>query len=147
VKAYILIKAVLKSWQLLVDLFVDYEASCKQCKNERNDLMTFLWKLISMIIPKIPVVQFPRWPNIIIDLHNIKAGMIIALPDFKFNVRPIVIGNLPRLHLPLIPNANVIFPTLPLLETLELPELPDLPTLPSIDLPDLPPPPKLPKLI
>nr|MDD3720153.1 VCBS repeat-containing protein [Candidatus Gracilibacteria bacterium] len=147
VQAYILIKAVLKSWQLLVDVFNDYEVSCKQCKNERQDLMTFMWKLISMVVPKIPVIQFPKWPNIILDLHNIKAGLIIALPDFKFNVRPIVIPTLPKLYLPLVPDINIVLPTIPILDSLELPTLPDLPTLPKIELPDLPPPPKLPKLL
>jgi hypothetical protein len=35
VELYVLIKAILKSWQILPDLFADYEAECKQCKNER----------------------------------------------------------------------------------------------------------------
>lgn len=147
VQAYILIKAVLKSWQLLIDLFVGYEQSCKECKNERQDLMTFMWSLISAVLPKIPVIQFPKWPNIIIDLHNIKAWLIISLPDFKFNVRPIVLPTLPKLYLPSVPSVKIILPTIPLLPTFEIPELPDLPTLPKIELPDLPPPPKLPKLL
>jgi hypothetical protein len=52
---------------------MDYEAECQPCKNERYDLMYFIWKLISMVIPQIPVIQFPKWPDIIIDLHNIRV--------------------------------------------------------------------------
>jgi hypothetical protein len=57
----------------LIDIFLGYEASCKECKNERQDLMTFIWELISAVIPNIPVIEFPKWPDIILDLHNIRA--------------------------------------------------------------------------
>lgn len=99
-----------------------------------------------MIIPKIPVIQFPKWPDIILDLHNIRAGMVIYMPDFRFSKRPIILPNLPALILPDIPNLKVSLPALPVLPTIKLPELPDLPSLPRVTLPDLPPPPKLPKM-
>ena len=35
VELYVLIKAILKSWQALIDIFLDYEAECHECKNER----------------------------------------------------------------------------------------------------------------
>ncbi len=147
VELYVLIKAILKSWQIILDLFDEYDKSCKECKNERFDLRTFIWKLVSMIIPKIPVIQFPKWPNIVIDLHNIKVWLDITLPDFNFNTRPIVIPYLPKLYLPDIPNVKIKLPTLPILPSLKIPELPDLPTLPTVELPNLPPPPKLPKIL
>jgi len=99
-----------------------------------------------MIIPKIPVIQFPKWPDIILDLHNIRAGMVIYMPEFKFNLRPFIIPSLPNLTFPTTPNINIKLPNLPVLDTFELPNLPDLPTLPKVELPDLPPPPKLPKI-
>ncbi len=146
VQTYILVKAILKSWQLLADLFINFDAECHQCKNERNDLMYYILKLISFIIPKIPVIQFPKWPDIILDLHNIRLSIKISVPDFRLNKRPIVLPTLPELKLPTVPNVNITLPSLPLLPNFEIPELPDLPTLPTITLPDLPPPPKLPKL-
>lgn len=146
VELYILIKAIMKSWQIILDLFDEYDKSCKECKNERYDLRTFIWRLVSIIIPKIPVIQFPKWPNIVIDLHNIKVWLNITLPEFNFNTRPIVIPSLPKLYLPDIPSVKVKLPTLPILPSIELPELPDLPTLPTVELPNLPPPPKLPKI-
>ncbi|NCP76959.1 hypothetical protein GW830_02345 [bacterium] len=35
VELYILIKAILKSWQGILDLFYGYEAECSVCRNER----------------------------------------------------------------------------------------------------------------
>ncbi len=147
VELYVLIKAILKSWQLLVDVFVDYEAECHQCKNERYDLLYFVWKMVSMVLPKIPVIQFPKWPDIYLDLHNIRVALVVWLPEFEFNLRPIVLPTLPDLYLPNSPNGRLNLPNLPLLPEFELPTLPDLPTLPTVELPNLPPPPKLPKLL
>ncbi len=98
------------------------------------------------MIPQLPIIQFPKWPDIILDLHNVRAGMTVYLPDFQVNLRPIVLPTLPTLSLPDIPNASLSLPELPILPTFELPELPELPTLPSVELPDLPPPPQIPKL-
>jgi hypothetical protein len=108
--------------------------------------MTFIWKLISAVIPDIPVIQFPKWPDIIIDLHNIRAGLTITLPEFSFGTRPIVLPNLPNLYLPDVPNVSINLPELPVLPEITLPELPDLPGLPTVELPNLPPPPTLPKM-
>lgn len=61
VELYILIKSILKSWQLIVDLFYGYEADIAVCRNERYDLKHFIMKIISAVIPKIPIIQFPKW--------------------------------------------------------------------------------------
>lgn len=98
------------------------------------------------MIPKPPIIQFPKWPDIILDLHNIRAGLVIYLPEFSLNPRPIVLPTLPALRLPDTPSAYLSVPTLSLLPTFTIPDLPDLPTLPSVELPNLPPPPRIPKL-
>ncbi|MCT4617445.1 MAG: taxilin [Candidatus Gracilibacteria bacterium] len=147
VELYILIKGILKTWQVLIDIFLGYEAECVECKNERFDLITFIFGLI---LPTPPIIRFPKWPDIILDLHNIKAGLTIVLPDFDFTLEPIVLPDLPELYLPEVPNLNLNLdleiPEIPLLPELILPELPDIPSLPLIRLPDLPPPPTLPDL-
>jgi hypothetical protein len=101
-------------------------------------------------LPTPPIIRFPKWPDIILDLHNIKAGLTIVLPDFDFTLEPIVLPDLPELYLPEVPNLNLNLeleiPEIPLLPELILPELPDIPSLPLIRLPDLPPPPTLPDL-
>jgi hypothetical protein len=151
VELYILIKAILKSWQLIVDVFTDYKEECKECKNERQDALDEEFSLIDMIMPDIPVIRFPKWPDLIIDLHNIRAWLTILLPEFNVTTKPILLPTLPELHLPDDPNINIgvnlNLPELPVLPNIEIPELPDLPSLPTVELPDLPPPPKLPKLL
>ena len=154
VKLYILIKSVLKSWQLIVDVFIDYETECSECKNERNDLLDFEFSLIDFIVPKIPIIRFPKWPDLTLDLHNIRAWLTISLPEFDITNKPILLPNPPQLLLPNPPEINLniditLFelPALPLLPIITIPTLPDLPSLPNINLPDLPPPPKLPKLL
>lgn len=147
VELYILIKAILKSWQLIVDLFYGFEAECSVCRNERYDLKHFIFKIISAVIPKIPIIQFPKWPDIWLDLHNIRGGLRILMPEYHFNFVPIILPQLPRLALPAVPTLNIGLPQLPLIPRLpNLPNLPDLPSLPNIKLPDLPPPPTIPKL-
>ena len=153
VELYVLIKAILKSWQLLIDVFQDYDAECHECKNERNDLLNYEFKLIDMIIPKIPVIQFPKWPDIILDLHNVRAWLVVKVPDFNITQKPIVLPTLPELTLPSFDanvngwiNADFEFPSMPILPWFDIPELPDLPWIPTVELPNLPPPPTLPKL-
>ncbi len=142
VELYVLIKSILKTWQLFVDVFNDYDAECHVCKNERHDTFGRIVKLVSMMVPEVPIIEFPKWPDIVIDLHNIKAWLTIYLPDFDPNFRPIVLPLLPDIDV----NADVKLPVIPELPRFELPTLPDIPVLPEIDLPDLPPPPTIPKL-
>jgi len=143
VELYILIKAILKSWQVLVDIFQDYDESCHECKNERWDSTQWEWTLISIIAPSIPVIQFPKWPDVVLDIHDIRMNLAVKLPEFKVNYRPIVLPPAPLL---LLPNYNYRVPPLDILPLLEIPELPDIPSLPTVKLPDLPPPPSLPKI-
>jgi len=146
VEVFLLVKAALKSWQSLIDVFIEYEESCHECKNERHDLQNFIWRLISAVIPSPPIIEFPKWPDIILDFHHIRAGMTIMMPDFDINWTPLVLPSLPHLILPDTPTLEFSLPALPLLPEIYIPELPDLPSLPTIELPDLPPPPKIPKL-
>lgn len=155
VELFMLIKAVLKSWQLLLDLFEDYDWACWwDCKsNSRFDLFGFLF---DMIVPDLPIIIFPKWPDIVIDLHNITYEFDIALPDFEVEFIPIIFPDLPELRLPEFSQLDLAFalslsgklPDFELLPEIDLKSisLPDLPMLPAIKLPNLPPPPKLPKL-
>lgn len=147
VELYVLLKAILKSWQLMVDLFYQHISDCGVCRNERYDLKHFIFKVISAVIPKIPIIKFPKWPDIVLDLHNIRLGLRILMPEFDFHISPIVLPHLPRLALPNVPGLGIGLPTVPAPPKFpNLPDLPDLPSLPVIDLPDLPPPPKIPKM-
>ncbi len=144
---YVLLKTVVTTWQPMIDIFKNAEAQCSVCRNERYDAKYFLFKLISALIPSLPILQFPRWPNIVLNLSDIRLAMSVKVPEFVFNVRPIRLPNLPALGLPGMPTANLALPRLDILPPIPvLPDLPDLPSLPRIQFPNLPPPPKLPKL-
>ena len=144
---YVLIKSIAESWQPLLDIFANTSAQCGVCRNERYNSQYWKFKLISMIIPDIPVIRFPKWPDIILDLSDVRLGMNISVPDFNFRLTPLRLPALPRLDLPNSPNLTVSLPNIPVLPALpNLPDLPNIPSLPTIKLPDLPPPPKLPKL-
>ena len=168
VELYILIKAILKSWQMLIDVFIDFESECHECKNERQDALDSEFNLINMVVPKIPIITWPKWPDIILDLHNIRAWLTVSLPEFAVHTKPIILPTLPALYLPSLPDINIdasldidlslLFsemlkmdwidlPQLPVLPDIEIPELPPIPSLPTVNLPDLPPPPKLPKML
>jgi hypothetical protein len=100
-----------------------------------------------MIIPKLPIIRFPRWPRIVLNLSDIRMGIRIRVPDFQFNIAPLRLPDLPRISLPGMPTAGLVLPSLPVLSFhLTLPEIPDLPSFPRITLPPLPPPPKLPEI-
>ncbi len=147
VETYMLIKTILKSWQLIIDIFNTYNDQCEECRNERHDLQYFYWKLISIVIPDIPVIIFPKWPDIILDLHNVRVGLNVVLPDFNFNPRPLVLPRIPTLDLPSDPTITVDIPAMPLLPELDIPDLPRLPDIPTLDLPNIPQAPQIPKVL
>lgn len=144
---FVLIKAIASSWQPLIDIFANMHAQCGVCRNERYNAQYWKFKLLSMLLPNIPIIRFPRWPDIILDLSDIRLGLRISIPDFDFQLNRLRLPRLPHISLPSAPNVSVRLPALPVLPPLpDLPDLPDLPTIPTIVLPNLPPPPKLPKL-
>ena len=142
-----LIKNILKGWQLIPELFYKHDAQCAVCRNERYDAKYSQFKVIKSVIPPIPIIKFPKWPDIILDLHNVRMGLRIAMPELVFTPTPIVLPVFPKLGLPTVPTVGITLPSIPVLPSIPpLPELPDIPSLPTITLPELPPPPTIPKL-
>ncbi len=143
---FVLIKAIAEGWQPIIDIFRQKDESCGVCRNERNNLQYWKFKLLSMLIPSIPVLKFPKWPDIVLDLSDIRFGISISMPNFDPRISPIRLPDLPSLWIGDI-SATAGLPALQLLPPIPpLPDLPDLPSLPKVKLPDLPPPPKIPKL-
>lgn len=144
---YVLIRTIAETWQPFLDLWRDKDRSCSVCQNQRWDLKYWKFKLLSAVIPQLPILQFPRWPDIVLDLSDIRFGVVFRVPEFRFNISPIRLPDLPAIRLPNAPTGslnlgfNFNIPPPP-----NLPNLPDLPSLPNIRLPNLPTPPKLPKL-
>lgn len=144
---YVLVKTVAQSWQPVIDVFKQGDAQCSVCRNERGNSLEFKVKLISKFLPVLPIVQLPRWPDIILDLSDVRLGFTVQVPEFDFQISPIRLPELPLLSLPAMPSASLSLPGLPTLPAIPaLPDLPDLPSFPRIQLPSLPPPPKLPKI-
>lgn len=146
VDAVATIVETIATWKLLLDLVIDYQASCDMCTSSRFSLLELILKLF-MFIPSPPIIPFPKLPDIYLDFSQIQFGIKILFPDIKFRPLPIVLPKLPRLVLPDLPLFKITLPAIPILPELPtLPELPDLPPLTLPALPNLPPPPKIPEL-
>ncbi len=142
------IRETLKSWSMAANLMVDY-MKCDSCKTERNTLISLLMNFM-VVIPELPVIPMPKWPDFYFDFSQIKLGLKIIWPDVKFKAEQIIFPSLPTLTIPDVPTINVNLddleiPELPALP--QLPELPDLPPLPLPTLPDIPKPPEIPNIL
>lgn len=101
---YVLMKAIVDgSWQPILDIFSDADAQCGTCVNQRYNLDYFIYKLIGSLIPTLPIIVFPKWPDIVLDLSDVRFAIAVDVPDFKFNVTPIRLPDLPSLSLPSAP--------------------------------------------
>jgi hypothetical protein len=94
---FALIKAIAASWQPMLDIFADANKSCGVCRNERNNLQYWKFKLLSMLIPSIPVIKFPKWPDIVLNLSDIRLGINIMMPNYDIRISPIRLPDLPNL--------------------------------------------------
>jgi uncharacterized repeat protein (TIGR01451 family) len=140
------VKQTIADWKVIVDLTVDYQASCDKCTTARFSLMELILKLFAAI-PSPPIIPFPKLPDIYIDVSKIQTGLKILWPDVRFRPEPLIIPKLPRILLPDVPSLTIILPSIPVLpDPPDLPALPDLPPLPFPSLPDIPPPPKVPAM-
>ncbi|MFC1655878.1 S-layer homology domain-containing protein [Patescibacteria group bacterium] len=141
------IRETLKSWSMAANLMVDY-MKCDSCKTERNSLISLLMNFM-VVIPELPVIPMPKWPDFYFDFSQIKLGLKIIWPDVKFKAEQVIFPSIPTLTIPDVPTLTVKLdleiPELPALP--QLPELPDLPPLPLPTLPDIPKPPKIPNIL
>ncbi len=142
-------KSIIDGWKLLIDLSLDFMQATDQGTNQRYSALQLIFNLF-VFVPEFPVIEFPKLPDIVIDVSQIQAGLDVKWPDVKFKPSPISLPSLPRLILPstdldLDFNINVEIPVLPTFDmNFELPDLPAL-TLPT--LPSLPPPPAIPEIL
>ncbi|MBI5754359.1 VCBS repeat-containing protein, partial [Candidatus Peregrinibacteria bacterium] len=144
-----------KQWKIILDTVAEYQQSCDKCKNDRFSKLGLIMQLFA-VVPDIPIVPLPKWPDVVVDFSQIKTGVKIMWPDVIFRPEPILLPNLPDITLPDVlpldfkidlnsPKFNFQL-NVPNLEKFTLPNLPDLPQVPLPQLPDLPKPPKIPAL-
>ncbi len=137
-------------WQLILDVVAEYQASCDQCKSDRFGKLALLMQLFAAI-PEPPIIPLPKWPDIIVDLSQIRTGVKILWPDVVFKPQLISLPALPYFTLPdILPDIDLDLDipeiSVPDFPDFVLPNLPDLPPLPLPTLPDLPRPPRIPAL-
>ncbi|MBN2095909.1 S-layer homology domain-containing protein [Candidatus Peregrinibacteria bacterium] len=146
---YYTILEIIDQIEKLIDVFTNFEDSCDICTNERFGNFGY-FTLLGLILPDIPIIKFPKWPDLVIDFSDLKGSIDIEMPMIHFVLEPITLPEIPRIPFPDLPTDLSLLtqlPPLPILPGLpELPELPPLPAIPTLDLPTLPPPPKLPNI-
>ena len=145
------IMEIYKQIRKILDIFANFESSCDICTNERN--ANFGWAtLLGLVIPEIPIIKMPKWPDIVIDLSDFDMKFNLEMPMVHFVVQPIQLPKIPLIDLPDLPNLSDLkllanIPAMPVLPELpKLPTLPKLPAIPTLNLPTLPAPPKLPDI-
>ena len=155
----------IKDWKAILDLSVEYQASCDECKNDKFGTLSALLGVF-LTIPSPPVIELPKWPDIVFDMSQVRTGVEIVWPNIIFKPEKIKLPDIPVITLPEFfplfpPGITIDLENLGLnaLAELNLPDwienfpnfgipfdLPDLPPLPLPQLPDLPRPPKIPSL-
>ena len=109
----------------LIDIFVNFDMTCSICTNERFANFGW-WMLLGLILPPIPIIVMPKWPDLMLDLSDLNAEINITIPVPHVTLEPIPLPPLPYLYLPKLPTLDLLF------------QLPPLPILPAP--PELPPP-------
>ncbi len=140
---------IMKSFQMLPQLFNGYQGYCETCKASNYNSDGFVVDLLGSFVPEPPIIQFPRMPDIVLDLSQINAAITIEVPELKIQSSEIRIPSFPPLLLPRVPTADfsLRFPKIPELPTFEIPKLPPFPDIPIPKLPDIPPPPLIPSFM
>jgi len=140
-----------KGWKAILDLVLDYQVSCDECKNERYGEIGLIFQVFGSVFPELPIIQIPKWPDFVFDFSKIEMGMTVIWPDFVFKPIPLNLPDLPTITIPNIkPSLEIDLDSL--IPDFELPlpnisfDLPDLPPLPLPKLPDIPRPPTIPKI-
>ena len=147
--------------RLLVDILKGYNKQCGLCSSDRLTLKGLILKIVFGVVPKFPIIQFPRWPDIRLDFSDVKLAANVTVP--VFDVRPIDIRwpALPKVKFPRFQDLDigvngdlklglsVKLPKIPLVipPPPALPPLEPLPDLPKINLPNLPPAPEVPHVL
>lgn len=160
------IKNIGKTFQIIPDVFQNYRNSCAGCVNEQGSATATILDALGNIIPDIPVVRIPLWPDVVIDVSNVNAQLQVTVPDIKLHPVEFDLPTFSALTFPdfsgnistqdfsfmlqegeSVGAGGFTAPSIPELPALpELPDLPDFPTVSLPKLPDLPPPPIIPPL-
>lgn len=144
VDAIITLINIIKTWQLIIDVSLEWKTTCWKCRADAWDLYDCILSLLCIDLPVLPIPPF-KIPDIFIDFSHINLWIDIILPKIKIYPVPIWMFTLPNLPSPAV---SIELPALPILpQPPKFPDLPSLPPMPTLELPNLPPPPKIPELL
>lgn len=137
-ESFVANRKMLGGWQGMIDVFNDYEAECGVNRNERWNLQHWMSVVIPEIIPNIPIIEMPRWPDFSGDYSQIDTSIDAEIPDYNLTFQPV---SLPDAPIGTSAGPMPLIPKIPQLNTGIAPPSVDIPQLP-----DLPPAPKMPSL-
>lgn len=137
-ESFVANRKMLGGWQGMIDVFNDYEAECWVNRNERWNLQHWMSIVIPEIIPNIPIIEMPRWPDFTGDYSQIDTSIDAEIPDYNLTFQPV---SLPDAPIGTSAGPMPLIPKIPQLNTGIAPPSVDIPQLP-----DLPPAPKMPSL-
>lgn len=144
VDAIIMMINIIRTWQLLIDVSLNWKTTCWKCRMDNWDLYDCTLSWLCIDLPVLPIPPF-RIPDIFIDFSHVNLWIDMILPKIKIYPVPIWKFTLPDLSVPWV---GMELPELPLLpEIPTLPGLPLLPAIPTLELTNLPPPPMIPELM
>lgn len=139
------LREIRQSWSLVGEVLGNFENYCPSCRANRGESVNNVFQLGFGFLPDIPIIRFPRLPDIVLDLSRWKGGIVIPMPNLNVQLVQIKFPKIPRLALMGAPLWEIQLPAIPLLPDLSFtPKLPPFPAVPKITLPNLPPFPRLP---
>lgn len=132
----------LRNWQELLDVFASYERECTVCTNERWNLQHWLWIIIEEIMPKEPILLFPRYPDLELDFTDVDLSFNIKYPVIDIKVVPFTVpivpdpsrenAPAPLAEIPAPPGEDELKFDLKEFKVIDLPDLPYLPNAPTV---------------
>lgn len=110
VDAIILLIGIIRTWQAIIDLSVNWQKKCSSCTNDNYNFygcgFSFICEFVQF--PVLPIPEF-RIPSIYLDFSHIDASISLRLPEFQFVPTAIPLPSLPELPNPpaIIANFDV----------------------------------------
>ena len=89
------IKDLLGIWEELNNMMKEYMKNCDTCSSDRYSLFQTLVTTLTGVLPEIPVVPFPKWPDFYFDFSKIQLGYKIVWPDVTFRAEEIILPQHP----------------------------------------------------
>ena len=154
IDAIITIMTTLETYQLIIDLSVDWSESCSTCTNDNYDQFSCkLGKICDWLNIELPIIEIPstKVPSIYLDFSEIHIETDVVLPNFQFNPVAVPLPELPNLPEPPDVDLTLVLEDalgmgLNFINQLKLVDLGEFSSFNIWSIPILPSPPVLPEL-